>query len=69
MIRTALAGSVLAWLVSLMSGEPAPEFYEVHVTTYDNQLYVAGAGSDCVDAWKHARVPKGWREIRCVQVR
>ncbi|RWN60197.1 hypothetical protein [Mesorhizobium sp.] len=66
MIRTALTGSVLAWLVSLMSGEPAPEYFAVIVDGVE-----VGAGLDCVDAWDRARghIPKGWREIRCEQVR
>ncbi|TPL42598.1 MULTISPECIES: hypothetical protein [unclassified Mesorhizobium] len=69
MIRIAIAASALAWLTSWLSAPPAPEHYELQVTTYDDQLYVAGAGSDCVAAWQGAHVPKGWREIRCVQVR
>ncbi|MBN9550875.1 MAG: hypothetical protein J0H31_18915 [Alphaproteobacteria bacterium] len=69
MIRIAIAGSLLAALTSWFSSPPAPEHYELQVTTYDNQLWIAGAGDSCVAAWQHAKVPKGWREIRCVQTR
>lgn len=45
--------------------EPAPRF-EVRVTTYDGQLFIAGSGDDCPSAWQAARVPPGWQSIECV---
>lgn len=45
--------------------EPAPRF-EIRVTTYDGQLFIAGSGDDCPSAWQGARVPLGWQSIECV---
>ncbi|QPC91493.1 hypothetical protein [Mesorhizobium sp. INR15] len=41
--------------------------YQIEVTTYDGQLFIAGSGDDCRAAWQGAVVPKGWQEIVCVQ--
>lgn len=34
----------------------------------DGNVYVAGSGDDCADAFKDAVIPAGWRELTCVQV-
>lgn len=42
--------------------------YQIEVTTYDGNLYVAGSGDDCRAAWQGADIPAGWMQIICVPV-
>lgn len=46
---------------------PAP--YEIIVTTFDGNTYVAGSGDDCTAAWERAAIPSDWREITCEESR
>lgn len=67
-----LAASVLtfgytfgaAWLMP-PPAEPVP-FCQIEVTTHDGNLYVAGSGDTCADAWQGAELPADWLEIRNV---
>ncbi|RVC71337.1 hypothetical protein EN759_00545 [Mesorhizobium sp. M00.F.Ca.ET.038.03.1.1] len=64
MCATGLGTFGLAYSIKPLP-ETAPRF-EVRVTTYDGQLFIAGSGDDCPSAWQGAVVPKGWQSIECV---
>lgn len=42
--------------------------YEIQAVTYDGNLYVAGSGGSCEDAWVVAVLPDDWRRVDCVMV-
>lgn len=35
------------------------------VETWSGDVFVAGSGDDCVEAFKGAQYPAEWRELRC----
>lgn len=68
MLKPAL---VLAFTVALSGPVPcvntAP-MTELRVVTVDGNLFIAGEGDTCSDAWQGAVIPANWREIECVTV-
>ncbi|UVK46764.1 hypothetical protein BPNPMPFG_002472 [Mesorhizobium sp. AR07] len=54
-------------LASSAPAVPAVPVYQIEVTTFDGQLFIAGRGDDCRAAWQGAVIPKGWTEIVCVE--
>jgi hypothetical protein len=55
-----VAATVMAWPMSQTR-------YELQVTDYAGNLYVAGSGDDCAAAFEGAKFPAQWREINCVR--
>lgn len=40
---------------------------ELRVVTYDGNLFIAGSGDTCADAWQGAAIPADWLELSCVR--
>ncbi len=57
-----VAATVMAWPMSQTR-------YELQVTDYAGNLYVAGSGDDCAVAFEGAKFPAQWRELTCVKVK
>lgn len=47
--------------------ESAPEYATI-VKTYSGDIYAAGTGDTCANAWLGAQIPDDWREISCQKI-
>lgn len=59
-----MTANVLLFLLRLLGSE-VDETQVLVVETFDGQVFEAGSGDTCPDAFKNAVFPDDWRSLRC----
>lgn len=56
----------VSFILSLLT--PEPNAYVLVIETSDGQVFEAGSGDTCADAFEGAVYPENWRSIGCEKV-